>query len=325
MQGSLKRTHRLSKSEKQNRREKAIAFIILLIVSIIWIFPFLYLIGTSFKDEYSLASGNPTIFPEWGHWTFEHYLGFIDSSNHGRVDNLPIWMANSLVSTTLTVLFTLIVDTLAAYAFTFFKFKGKKAILAILFFSMAIPGVIGTTPMYSMYVAIGKATGLNEVALFTLHGTENGIDVVEKIYLYPFLWLILPGIAGVFNLILMKNFFDSIPPDIIDSARSDGAGDFKIFWKIVLPLARSTVLLIVLFVFVGSWNDLIWPQLIVSSNELNYTINVALAGYTGGAGTFTAKAAQCAAAVFALLPILILFIFVQNKMIDGLASTGVKR
>lgn len=316
---------RLSKSEKQNRKEKAISFILLFIICLIWIIPFIYLFGTSFKDEYSLMSGKPSILPEWGHWTFEHYLGFLNTSNHGRLDNLPIWMINSLVVTSLSVIFTLLVDTLAAYAFAFFKFRGKKAILTILLVSMTIPGVIGTTPLYSMFVSIGKATGLSNVALFTLKGSVDGVEKIDKIFLYPYFWLIFPGISGVFNLLLMKNFFDSIPLDIIESAKSDGASDFLIFRKIVLPLAKSTILLIVLFTFVSSWNDLLWPQLVTSGKDLNMTINVALVGYTGGVNTWSLKAAQCAAGMFALFPILIIFLIVQNKMIDGLASTGVKR
>lgn len=316
---------RLSKSEYHLRKERIVAFFILLVVCLIWIFPFIYLFGVSFKPTNELMNPSPKIFPSFGNWTFEHYLAFLNSSNHGRIDNLPIWMMNSLIVTSSAVIVTLVIDTIAAYAFTFFKFKGKKIILSILLASMTIPGVIGMTPMFSMFVTIGKETGLSQVVVKTFHTIVDGVSKTENIYLYPYLWLIFPGVSSVFNLLLMKNFFDSIPQDIIDSARSDGASDFKIFRKIVLPLAKSTILLIVLFTFVNSWNDLLWPQLVTSGNALNFTINVALVNYTGGAGSWDLKAAQAAAAIFALLPILIVFIFVQNKMIDGMASTGVKR
>lgn len=314
-----------TKSEITNRRNKLVAFIILALVSLVWIFPFVYLIGTSFKTGNALMNPSPKLFPGSGDWTFEHYTSFINFSNHGRLDNLPIWMLNSITVTTLTVVITLLLDAFAAYAFAFFKFRGKKIILAVLIGSMTIPSVIGMTPMFSMYVSIGNKTGLSNVILTSLVGSVDGVERTSHIYLYPYLWLILPGVSSVFNFILMKNFFDSIPMEIIESARSDGASDLKIFHRIVLPLARSTVLLIVLFTFVGSWNDLIWPQLITGSNQLNWTINVALLGYTGGVGSWDLKAAQSAAAIFALLPILIVFFIVQDKMIDGLATTGVKR
>jgi multiple sugar transport system permease protein len=315
----------LSKSQKAARKSKTISFIILFIVCLLFLFPFIYLVGTSMKTPSELVNKPLSIFPSWGNFTFEHYWLFLNSDNHGRIDNLPIWMINSLVITSLQVIITLIVDTLAAYAFVFFKFKGKNVIVAILLISMTIPGVIGTTPLYSLYVSIGKATGLSDVVLFTLHSVNNGVEATEYIYLYPYLWMIFPGVSGVFNLLLIKNFFESIPKDIVESARSDGASDLTIFRRIVLPLARSTILLVVLFCFVGSWNDLLWPTLITSGHPLNYTINVALVNYTGGVSDWSAKGAQTAAAVFSMLPILILFLFLQNKMIDGLASTGVKR
>lgn len=314
-----------SNSDRRTRRGKTVSFIVLFAICVLWVFPFIYLIGTSIKPENELVNNPLGIFPTWGNATFEHYLKFLVSDNHGRIDNLPIWMINSIVVTCLNVIVTLLIDTLAAYAFVFFKFKGRKVIVAILLISMTIPSVIGMTPLYSLFVSIGKQTGLNDVVLFTLHGFENGVATTEFIYLYPYLWMIFPGVGGVFNLLLIKNFFDSIPMDIVESARSDGAGDLTIFRRIVLPLAKSTILLVVLFAFVGSWNDLLWPTLVTSGKELNYTINVALVNYTGGVSDWSAKGAQAAAAVFAMLPILILFIFLQNKMIDGLASTGVKR
>ena len=110
----------------------------------------------------------------------------------------------------------------------------------------------------------------------------------------------------------------------MESAKSDGASNAKIFFRIVCPLAKSTVMLIVLFTFTGSWNNLLWPQLLLAGESSYWnTITVALTGYTGGSSWGTAGVAT-ATSVFALLPIIIIFIITQNKMIDGLASTGVK-
>lgn len=82
--------------------------------------------------------------------------------------------------------------------------------------------------------------------------------------------MIVPGVTGIFNLILMKNFFESIPMDIVESAKSDGASNKKIFWRIIVPLARSTIMLIVLFTFVGSWNNLVFPQLILAGEDSHW-------------------------------------------------------
>ena len=116
---------KLSKSEKQRLKEKTISFILLLIICIIWVFPFLYMFGMSLKTDVDIGTNPTSIFPSAGNWTLEHYLGFI-SMKGDRIDDLPIWMINSIVVTFLSVLFTLIVDTLASYAFVFFKFKGKN-------------------------------------------------------------------------------------------------------------------------------------------------------------------------------------------------------
>ena len=126
-------------------------------------------------------------------------------------------------------------------------------------------------------------------------------------------------------MLLMRNFFCSIPMEIIESARSDGASNRKIFFKIVLPLAKSTIMLIVLFTFTNAWNNLQFPQLLLSGEKSGWnTITVALMGYTGS-NAWGAKGVAMATSVFALLPILIVFLITQNKMIDGLASTGIKQ
>ena len=126
----------------------------------------------------------------------------------------------------------------------------------------------------------------------------------------------------------MRNFFASIPKDIVDSARSDGAKTMTIFWRIVVPLAKSTILLIVLFSFVGAWNNLIWPQLIFSGaaegSPENFwkTVTVGLTTFTHGG--WDQLGVSMAVSAFTMIPVIIIFIFTQNKMIDGLASTGIK-
>ncbi|MFR6641081.1 MAG: ABC transporter permease subunit [Christensenellales bacterium] len=96
-------------------------------------------------------------------------------------------------------------------------------------------------------------------------------------YIYIYIWIVVPGITGIFNMLLMRNFFESIPKEIVDSAKSDGASNMKIFRRIVCPLAKSTIMLVVLFTFTGSWNNLVWPQLLLSG-EISYwnTVTVAL-------------------------------------------------
>lgn len=304
----VKTKRRRTKSERTTLREKIISFCVLFVVSVVWIIPLLYMFGTSFKSDLDLQVHPETLFPSaWSEWTLKHYTGFI--IREGKIDNMPLWMLNSLWSTLATVGLTVLVDLLTAYAVVFLNFKGKHVLMKFLLLWMAVPSVIGTAPSFAMYSALRNGLGIS--------------GSVES-YIYIYFWIVVPGITGIFNMLLMRNFFDSIPKDIVESAKSDGASNAKIFFRIVCPLAKSTVMLIVLFTFTGSWNNLLWPQLLLAGESSYWnTITVALTGYTGGSAWGTAGVAT-ATSVFALLPIIIIFIITQNKMIDGLASTGVK-
>lgn len=299
---------RRTKSERTMLREKTVSFIILLVVCFVWVLPLLYMLGSSFKSELDLQLHPEKIFPSaWSEWTLDHYFGFI--VREGKVDNMPLWMLNSLWSTFATVGLTVIVDLLTAYAVVFLNFKGKHTFIKFLLLWMAVPGVISTAPSFALYSQIRNSLSIKS-------------DVATYAYIYT--WLIVPGITGIFNMLLMRNFFLSIPKDIVDSAKSDGASNMKIFRRIVCPLAKSTIMLVVLFTFTGSWNNLVWPQLLLTGEKSYWnTITVALTGYTGGSSWGSTGVAM-ATSVFALIPIVIVFCITQNKMIDGLASTGVK-
>ena len=298
----------LTKSGRMRRREKTVAFIVLFIISTIWLIPILYMLGTSFKSDLDLQLHPESIFPtSWSEWTLKHYTGFI--VREGKIDKMPIWMLNSLWSTLATVGLTVILDLITAYAVVFFRFRGKDNFMKFLFLWMAVPGVISMAPQFTIYSTLRRVFEINQ-------------NVESYIYIYS--WLILPGVTGIFNVLLMRNFFASIPKDIIDSAKSDGASNSKIFFKIVCPLAKSTIMLIMLFTFAGSWNSLLWPQLLLSGENAYWqTITVALTGYTGGSA-WGANGVAMATSVFSLIPIIIIFIITQDKMIDGLATTGVK-
>ena len=298
---------RLTKSERSARKDKIISFIVLFVVSVFFVFPLIYMLGTSFKTDIELQTHPEKIFPSPGEWTLDHYSNFI--INNGKPDKLPFWMINSLWSSFLTVLLTVICDLLVAFAIVFLKFKGKNVITKFLLLWMSIPGIIGTAPSFAMYAQIKLALDIS--------GGVGG-------YIYSYFWIVMPGISGIFNMLLMRNFFASIPKDIVDSAKSDGAKTMTIFWRIVVPLAKSTILLIVLFAFVGAWNNLIWPQLILSGeDEFWKTVTVGLTGYTHGGG-WGQLGISTAVSAFTMIPVIIIFLFTQNKMIDGLASTGIK-
>ena len=297
-----------TKSERTRRREKLISFIVLLIAAIFWAFPLIYMVGMSFKSSMDLQLHPETMFPSSkDEWTLEHYSNLI--IREGRIDNMVLWVLNSLWSTVASVVLTVIVDLITAYAVVFIKFKGRKTFIKFLLLWMAIPGVIGTAPSFALYSTIRNALDISGGA---------------GAYVYIYFWLIVPSVTGIFNLMLMRNFFDSIPRDIVESAKSVGASNAKIFFRIVCPLAKSTMMLIILFTFTSSWNSLQWPQLLLAGeNPAFRTITVGLIYYTTEA-SWGQNGLAMASSVIAMIPIIIIFIITQNKMIDGLASTGIK-
>ena len=185
----VKTKRRRTKSERTTLREKIISFCVLLVVSVVWIIPLLYMVGTSFKSELDLQVHPETLFPSaWSEWTLEHYTGFV--IREGKIDNMPLWMLNSLWSTLATVGLTVLVDLLTAYAVVFLNFKGKHILMKFLLLWMAVPAVIGTAPSFAMYSALRNGLGIS--------------GSVES-YIYIYFWIVVPGITGSYNMLLMRN------------------------------------------------------------------------------------------------------------------------
>ncbi len=297
-----------TKSERIILREKTVSFVIMVFVCALFLFPLLYMFGTSFKSDLDLQLYPNKMFPSsWDQWTLAHYSGFL--IRDGEVDNMVYWMINSLWSTAATVFLTVATDLIVAYALVFLRWKGKNFFIGALILWMMIPGVLGMTSSFAMFASIKNL--LNSQS-----------DAARYALIYG--WLVLPSGTGIFNLLLMRTFFMSIPKDLIDSARSDGASHMTIFFKLIVPLAKPTIMLIILFSFNGAWNNLQWPQLLLGPENVAWrTITVALASYTGGS-TWGQAGVSMATSVFSLIPIMIIFFITQNKMIDGMVTTGVK-
>lgn len=302
----------LTKSEISRRKQKTISFVILFVVCLLWLIPLLYMFGTAFRKGADFTENPGRLFPSSAaNWTLDNFKNLF--IRDGKIDKMPFWMLNSLWSTLAMVLLTLVVDLMTAYALVFVDFKGRKFLQSFLVHWMAVPGIIGTASLYTLYCQIKNA----------IPSASSAFD-----YMYLYFWMIVPSLTGIFNLLLMRNFLQSVPKDIVESARCDGVGDGKIFVKIILPMAKSTIMLIVLFTFTAGWNNLMWPQLLMNGlsgdSQYWYTVTVGLIEGTTVSNAENATVEAMAAGVFAVVPILIVFIFTQNKMIEGVASTGIK-
>ena len=221
-----------AEKRRKTKSEKTISFIILFVFCFIWCIPFLYMIGTSFKSELDLQVHPELFFPSSAsEWTLNNYKGFLVQAS-GEAGYLIQWIGNSLWSSAAAVILTVVIDLVTAYALVFLKFKGKNFIVGFLILWMTVPGVIGTAPSFAIYSQIKNSLQINQNPTL--------------LYIYIYMWLIVPGLSGIFNMLLMRSFFLSIPKEIVESAKSDGASNMMIFRRIVCPLAKSTIMLIIL-------------------------------------------------------------------------------
>lgn len=272
--------------------------IFLTIFCIIWLAPLILGIIGSFTSQYTFENNPGSIIPADG-FTFDNYINLFNKYDTDGT-RLPVerWILNSFIVATANTLLYLLIAGCAAYAFVFLKFKFRTIIFNILIFTMVIPGIATMVPQLANISALGIAKSL---------------------------WaLILPGLGGVSGMYLIRQFYLGIPKDLIESASMDGASHFYSFRKIVLPLSKSVFLVQGLFSFMGSWNDLFWPQIVLgTANKDLWTLQVGIA-YVSSSKTANSIGLSLAGAIVAAIPIIILYIFTQNKIIEGVASTGVK-
>lgn len=275
------------------------AFVFLLIFCIIWVVPLLVGLLGSFTSQYTFEYHPGQLIPQDG-FTLDNYLHFFNYTDSASGERFPVerWMLNSFVVSVASTAFYLLFAGLSAYALVFMKFRFRNVLFTFMLFTMVIPGVATMTPQ---------------------------IANIANLQLSRSLWaLILPGLGGVGGLYLIRQFFLGIPKDLIESARMDGASDFRIFRKVVLPVGKSVFFVQGLFCFMGSWNDLLWPQVILGSADKSlWTLQVGIA-YLSQSRTANAIGLNLASAMFSAIPIILLYIIMQNQIIEGVATSGVK-
>lgn len=283
-----------------NRLVQFNSFIFLLVFCLFWLSPLLIGVLGSFTSQYGFTYEPGQLFHSDG-FTFDNYILLFNNYNAADGTRLPVerWILNSFLVACANTFFYLLIAGMAAYAFVFLDFKFRNALFLVILFTMVIPGVATMAPQ------------LSNIANLKMSKT---------------LWaLIIPGLGGVGGLYLIRQFYLSIPKDLIESARMDGASDIRIFFRIVLPLAKTVFLVQGLFCFMGSWNDLFWPQIVIgTTNKELWTLPVGVA-YLSNSKTANTIGLNLASAIFSAIPIFILYLFTQNKIIEGVASSGVKR
>ena len=230
---------------------------------------------------------DPSAF--WSGLTFENFIKVLSESN------IPRWTLNSfIVAISQTILYVLIAS-LAAFGFARLKFKGRRVIFNICLLSMLVPGIINCVPNYII---------ISEMGLY-----DNLIA------------MILPGLSGVSGVFLLKQFMNNIPKDFDEVARVEGASNFTIYRKVILPMCRPALASLAIFTFQGAWNDFLWPIIVTSSDEQRtlaaglYKTLMADAQYRGS---------LMAASIISAIPIIVIFIFGQKYFTQGIGRGGLK-
>ncbi|RYV51457.1 carbohydrate ABC transporter permease [Pengzhenrongella frigida] len=255
---------------------------------IVVVTPFLWMVLSSLKPEAEIRQSPPTWWPQT--LTLENFTELFT-----RLD-FPQFFTNSAVVAVFVTLGNLVFCSMLGYAFAKIDFWGRDWLFRIVLATMMIPGVVMLVPLFVLVSKMG------------LVNTYAG--------------LILPFLAGPFGVFLMRQFIGALPDELIDAGRIDGAGEFRIFARIILPLCKPALATLGILTFLGSWNNFLWP-LVVASSEDKYTLPVALALYSVGQNE-NQYGLMLAGAVVVVVPVLIVFLILQKHIIQGIATSGIK-
>lgn len=269
--------------------EKWILWIVLGIGSIAMIGPFYWMFISSFKTRQEGLAIPPTWFPQ--EFTLEHWQGLSDLS----VGSMPIFFRNSLFVVVVITVITLFTSSIAGYVFAKFEFRFKNLILGFVISMLVIPFSVTLIPLFNMVADWGWRNN--------------------------YMALIVPIIFSPFGIFLMRQQISNIPSELIDAARIDGASEFGIYLRIILPLSTASLAALAIFTFTYQWDNFLWPLVVLDKPEL-YTLPLGLAQFRGRS---TIEIGGVAAASFvAVLPILVVYIFAQRRFIEGITLTGMK-
>ena len=272
---------------KQIKLQKILFYGVLLVMTVIYIGPFLFSLSISFNADQDVFEWPIRLLPET--WTLGNY--------HRVWEELPFgnWLFNSVFITVIQTLTNVFFASLAGFAFARLDFPGKNIIFSILLASLMIPGIILLVPKFII---------LNE---FQLINTYAGLT--------------LPGLVTVVNIFLMKQFFETIPKDLEEAALIDGCSYFRIFWQIFLPVSKPALAAVAIYTFQGSWNEFMWPVIVTTTREM-FTLPVGMAFLKN---EFTVQwPLLMAGTILISLPTLAIFLIFQRYFVQGVASAGLK-
>lgn len=273
--------------KKKRTVGKVFCYLLLLCMTIITAFPFLWMILSSFKQSSEFYLLVPKLLPEKFQWN--NFTELFEKWSFAR------YYKNSIFVTAVQVISNILIVLLAGYGFAKFNFKGKNSLFLIVMSSTMIPWVATIIPLYIL---------------------TNSLHLIDT---YP--GLIIPGMADAFSIFLARNFMSTIPTPLLEAARIDGAGELKVFFRVVIAQVKPLIAVIAIQKMISSWNAFQWPLLVVNSEELR-TLPIAMAKLSSL--YYDSYNLKMAAATLAIIPVLILYIAFQKYFVEGISLSGIK-
>lgn len=278
-----------------------LTYILLTAGAIVMVTPFLWMLSTSVKIDADIFSLPPKWIPS--QLDFANYSNAYTSINMGRL------YRNTTFITAAVVVSEIILSSMAGYVFARLQFPGRQIIFFGLLITMMVPFEVMLLPVFLLIRQFPLAGGNDLLG----HG---GIGLLNS-----YGGLIFPNMTSVYGVFLFRQFFLSFPVEIEDAARIDGSSRARFFWTILLPNARPVIGTMGLFAFLWTWNDFLWPLVVIKDSAMN-TLQIGIASFNQEFGTRWAE--LMAASVMATLPVIILFLILQRFLVKGVATSGIK-
>jgi len=270
---------------RRGQATRAVVWVLLLAGGILMVMPFVYMVSTSLKtnaEVYELS-----LLPRAP--TLENYRRL------GGASGFPRWFLNSLAIAVVTTVSVLFFDSLVGYTLAKFRFRGRRVVFLAILSTLMIPTEMLVLPWYVMSKNLG--------------------------WLDTYWGIMFPGMMTGFGTFLMKQFFESVPDELLEAGRVDGVGEFQIWWRIAMPLVGPALSALAIFTFLGNWTAFLWPLISTTKREL-YTLPVGFASFSG---EFQREWEMVmAGASVATIPVLLVFILLQKYIVRGVMLAGIK-
>ncbi len=276
-------------SARQVRHPWTIVTYAVLVAGVVaWLLPFVWMLLGSVKTQGEVLQRPPTWWPE--HFTLGNFDSWLTELHFGR------FLTNSLVVALVTVAGNVLFCSMVGYALAKLDFPGRRVLFALVMVTLMVPGIVTFIPLFVIVSKLGLVNS--------------------------YLALILPFLTQPIGVFLMRQFMAGIPDPLLEAARIDGAGELRIFLRIVMPLCGPPIATLGILTFLSSWNNFLWP-LVAAQSESMYTLPVALSLYSTGENA-TNYGLLLAGSVLIITPIIVLFVFLQRYFVQGITTTGLK-